>query len=85
MFSLLTLFFLILPVLLMIWLVAAQRRMRGRESDEPQLPHGEPWEETVKIEGGLVCLKRFNPNTEMTDANGRVADAHAIQALGIGL
>lgn len=83
--SLISLFFLILPVLLMIWMMSAQRRVRSHQRVEPELPHVEPWEETVRTDGRLVYLKRHDPNTELTDAEGRAADARAVQALGIGL
>ncbi len=83
--SLLALFFLFLPVMLMFWLVVAQRRMRAKARAEHELPPAEPWEEVVKSEGGLVYVKRHHPNEEMADAEGRAHDAQITQILGVGL
>ncbi len=82
---LIALFFLILPVLLMMWMLVARRRVQAVRRPEADLPPAEPWEETVKLEGGLAYVRRHHPNEELADADGRAEDARMTQVLGIGL
>jgi hypothetical protein len=83
--SIITLFFLVLPVLLMIWMMAVQRRLRNRTKPEIDPPHVEPWEEAVKADNGLVYLKRHDPNEQLSEAEAMAEQAQTIRAFGIGL
>jgi hypothetical protein len=81
------LLFLFLPIILMIWMMAVQRRVRRGAGlgIEPELPAVEPWEEVIKSENGLVYMKRHNPNDGLSDAEALAEDAAKTQILGIGL
>jgi len=83
--ALISLLFLCLPVLLMIWMMALQRRQRRQSRSDAGGPHVEPWIESVKTEGGLSYAKNHSPNEELSEADGRVEDANRIRNLGIGL
>jgi hypothetical protein len=85
MFALISLFFLILPVVLMIWMLAAQRRVRNQPRPERELTVRAPWEEHVKGEGGLLYAKKFDPNEELADADARDDEAKQMRNIGIGL
>ncbi len=71
----------------MIWMMVVQRRVRRRDrrNAAPELAAVEPWEEVVKAEGGLVYMKRHNPNDGLAEANGRAEEASKTQILGTGL
>jgi hypothetical protein len=83
--AMISLFFLILPVVLMIWMLAAQRRVRNQPRPARELAVHAPWEEHVKGEGGLLYAKKFDPNDELTDAASRAEEAKQVRNIGIGL
>ena len=84
-FNLLALFFLILPILLMIWMIQVQRRVRRRQYSDIDVRHREPWDEIVKVRDGLIYARHFDPCNDLNDAAGRVEDARHIRVLGVGL